>query len=45
LLAFSARGQFTKDPFPDPIPAASGAVVVNFVEFAVIPHSGYSSAQ
>src|SRR5262249_42312163 len=39
-IAFSASGQFTKDPFPKPIPASHGVILVHFVEFASIPYAG-----
>jgi Glucose / Sorbosone dehydrogenase len=32
--------QYTKDPFPTPIPRAEGAILVNFAEFATIPFVG-----
>lgn len=32
--------QGTNDPFPTPIPAADGAIAVNYVEFATIPDVG-----
>src|SRR3954453_9417094 len=40
LLASAAESQFTKNPFPAPIPATSGVILVNFVEFAAIPYAG-----
>ena len=40
LLASAARGQSTNNPFPAPIPATDGAILVKFVEFAAIPYAG-----
>ena len=40
LLASAAHGQFTKDPFPEPISETKGVIPVNFVEFAAIPYAG-----
>jgi hypothetical protein len=40
LIASAAFGQSTKNPFPEPIPAADGAIMVKFVEFAAIPYAG-----
>jgi glucose/arabinose dehydrogenase len=40
LIASAGHGQFTKNPFPAPIPAAEGAIPVKFVEFATIPYVG-----
>ena len=37
FLVSPVLGQTPKDPFPKPIPAADGAISVNFVEFATIP--------
>jgi glucose/arabinose dehydrogenase len=37
LIASAARGQSTSDPFPAPIPAADGVIMVKFAEFAAIP--------
>jgi len=37
LCAAPVCAQTTDDPFPTPIPAADGAVVVHFVEFARVP--------
>jgi len=37
LLAIPACAQTTDDPFPEPIPATDGAVVVDFVELASLP--------
>ena len=37
LLVASARAQTSNDPFPLPIPATDGAIIVNFVEFASLP--------
>jgi hypothetical protein len=37
LIVSSAPGQSTNNPFPEPIPAADGAIIVKFVEFAAIP--------
>src|SRR6185437_9604967 len=40
LIACAAYSQTTKDPFPAPIPATDGAILVKFVEFAAIPYAG-----
>jgi hypothetical protein len=45
LIAPAAHGQSTpaqstKDPFPSPIPATDGVILVKFVEFAAIPFIG-----
>jgi hypothetical protein len=40
LIASAAYSQTTKDPFPVPIPATDGAILVKFVEFAAIPYAG-----
>jgi hypothetical protein len=40
LTASLAYGQFTSNPFPTPIPAAEGVILVKFVEFATIPYAG-----
>ncbi|MGH9552621.1 MAG: hypothetical protein ACRD3W_24790, partial [Terriglobales bacterium] len=40
LIASAARGESTNNPFPAPIPAAEGAILVKFVEFATIPYAG-----
>src|SRR2546423_313585 len=40
LIASAACGQSTNNPFPAPIPAADGAILVKFVEFAAIPYAG-----
>ena len=37
LVASTAAGQTTNDPFPDPIPATDGVVTVGVVEFAALP--------
>jgi hypothetical protein len=37
LIVSSALGQSTNNPFPAPIPAVDGAIIVKFVEFASIP--------
>ena len=37
LWVSPACGQTTDDPFPTPIPATAGSVVVRFVEFARVP--------
>lgn len=39
LMAALAVAQTPADPFPTPIPAADGAITVEFVEFASIPDS------
>jgi hypothetical protein len=39
-LGQTTLGQTTKDPFPSPIPATDGVVLVKFVEFAAIPFPG-----
>ena len=40
LIASAVYSQTTKDPFPAPIPATDGAILVKFVEFAAIPYAG-----
>jgi len=40
LLAFEAHSEITKDPFPAPIEAKEGVIMVKFVEFATIPYVG-----
>src|SRR5882724_5166388 len=40
LIASAAPSQPTKNPFPAPIPAVDGAILVKFVEFAAIPYAG-----
>jgi glucose/arabinose dehydrogenase len=45
LCASPACGQTTGDPFPTPIPATDGAVVVHFVEFARVPDVGGEAAR
>ena len=39
MLALTACGgeKYTRDPFPEPIPATEGAITVNIVEFASLP--------
>ena len=37
LIAGPAAAQITNDPFPDPIPASAGAIVVGLEEFATLP--------
>ena len=37
VAATAATGQTTNDPFPDPIPATDGVIVVGVVEFAALP--------
>jgi hypothetical protein len=37
LIAAPAAAQLTNDPFPDPIPASAGAIVVGLEEFANLP--------
>ncbi|MEA2874344.1 MAG: hypothetical protein QOH67_4320, partial [Hyphomicrobiales bacterium] len=39
-LGQTTLGQTTKDPFPSPIPATDGVILVKFVEFAAIPFPG-----
>ena len=38
LIAGPGVAQITNDPFPDPIPASEGAIVVGLEEFAVLPN-------
>ena len=40
-----ACAQTTNDPFPQPIPATEGAIVVNFVELASLPDVGGQPAR
>jgi hypothetical protein len=40
FCASTLLGQYTKDPFPTPIPRAEGAILVKFAEFATIPFAG-----
>jgi hypothetical protein len=40
LIASTVYGQTTKDPFPAPIPATAGVILVKFREFASIPFAG-----
>jgi hypothetical protein len=40
LIASALRGESTKDPFPAPINATAGVILVKFVEFAAIPFVG-----
>jgi Glucose / Sorbosone dehydrogenase len=40
FLTATVYGQFTKDPFPKPIPPTEGLIRVEFVEFAAIPFAG-----
>lgn len=40
LTASLAQSQSTSNPFPKPIPAVEGSVIVKFVEFAAIPFAG-----
>ena len=37
LIAYPAVAQVTNDPFPDPIPASEGVIVVGLEEFAALP--------
>ncbi len=37
LFAGPAAAQITNDPFPDPIPASEGVIVVGLEEFATLP--------
>ncbi len=37
LIAGPAVAQITNDPFPDPIPASEGAIIVGLEEFATLP--------
>ena len=38
LIAGPAVAQISNDPFPDPIPASEGAIIVGLEEFATLPH-------
>lgn len=40
LFASAVHSRFTRNPFPTPIPATDGVILVNFVEFAAIPYAG-----
>src|ERR1700716_4030244 len=40
MIVSAARGQSTNDPFPAPIPAKEGIILVKFVDFAALPNSG-----
>ena len=45
LIAGPAVAQITNDPFPDPIPASEGVIVVGLEEFAVLPNIDGSPAR
>ena len=38
VIAGPAVAQITNDPFPDPIPASEGVIIVGLEEFAVLPN-------
>lgn len=40
LFVSAVQGQYTKNPFPEPIPATDGVILVHFREFASIPFIG-----
>src|SRR5438445_460123 len=40
LTSSALHSQFTKDPFPTPIPRAENVILVKFAEFASIPFVG-----
>ena len=37
MLALTACGEYTRYPFPEPIPTTEGAITVNIAEFASLP--------
>ena len=45
LIATPALSQVPNDPFPDPIEATEGVIVVGYSEFAVLPDVGASTAR
>jgi hypothetical protein len=45
LLAAPLSAQLSNDPFPDPIPASEGAIIVGLTDFAVLPDVNGASAR
>jgi hypothetical protein len=45
LIASPAAAQLINDPFPDPIPASEGAIVVGLEEFATLPEVDGAAAR